>query len=73
MSCLMGFFLNLLFGLGKKADRKSINKELEHEMDWYGLSQDEKKLVRSGQYDPWNFEAEELDEEDYYYDDEPTK
>lgn len=66
----MGLLLNLLFGSSKKANTKNRNTKLEHEMNRYGLFEDEKKLVRSGQYDPWNFEEEELDEDDYYYDDD---
>lgn len=66
----MGFLLNLLFGSGEKANRKNSNTKLEREMNRHGLFEEEKKLVRSGQYDPWNFEEEELDEDDYYYDDD---
>ena len=39
-------------------------------MDNYGLSEEEKKLVRSGEYDPWQFEEEDMDEDDYYSEDE---
>lgn len=66
----MGFLLNLLFGFVENTNRKNSNTKLEREMNLFGLSEDEKKLVRSGQYDPWNFEEEELDEDDYYYDDD---
>ena len=35
----------------------------------YDLNDNEIKLVKSGEYDPWNFEEEDLSEFDYYYDD----
>lgn len=60
---------NILFGSGKKTNKKNSNTKLEREIKRYGLFEDEKKLVRSGQYAPWNFEEEELEEDDYYYDD----
>lgn len=42
----------------------------ESELDNYGLSEEEKKLVRSGKYEPWEFEENgEMDEDDYYNDD----
>lgn len=27
-------------------------------------------LVKKGDYDPWNFEEEDLEEDDYYYEDD---
>lgn len=50
----------------KEAD---YNKKLEDEMDDYYLEDWQKDLVREGKYEPWNFEEENLEEEDYYYDD----
>lgn len=41
------------------------------EMDNYGLNNWEKELVKKGSYSPWNFEeSDELEEDDYYYEDE---
>lgn len=65
----MGLLLKLLFGSGQKKVPEKKNVHLEREMDRYGLTDKEKKLVRSGECDPWNFEEEEMDEEDYYHDD----
>ena len=65
----MGLLLKLLFGSGQKKVLEKKNVCLEREMDRYGLMDEEKKLVHSGEYDPWNFEEEEMDEEDYYHDD----
>ena len=70
----MGILLKLLLGSGDKekkdkgkASKKSI--KLEKEMEAYGLSEEEKKLVRSGEYDPWDFEEDEMEEDSYYSDD----
>lgn len=58
-------FSDWLFGNDKKD-----NKASEKEMDFYGLNEQEKEEVRKGHYDPWDFEEDELEESDYYYDDE---
>ena len=55
---------------------KEKNEDLEREMDVYDLTDEEKELVRSGEYDPWDFEYpadhpnEEMDDDDYYDDDD---
>lgn len=38
-------------------------------MDDYYLEDWQKNLVREGKYEPWNFDEDNLEEEDYYYDD----
>lgn len=53
--------------LNKKED--VYNKKLEDEMNDYYLEDWQKDLVREGKYEPWNFEEDNLEEEDYYYDD----
>ena len=49
-------------------------KNLEEEMDNYGLDDEEKELVRNGEYDPWDFEepqdGDEINEDDYYAEDD---
>lgn len=49
------------------------NFENETEEDIYDLTDEEKELVESGEYDPWDFEypedSEEMDEDDYYSED----
>jgi len=55
-------------------ESQSNNKmvKLEKEMNLYGLEMHERDAVRRGDYEPYNFEDsldEELDEDDYYYDD----
>jgi hypothetical protein len=46
------------------------NDDLEERMDDLDLEDWQKDLVRKGEYDPENFEEEELDEDDYYYEDD---
>ena len=48
-------------------------KELEKEMTRNGLEEWQKKLVRKGDFEPFNFEEEDLDEDDYYHDDDDNK
>jgi len=49
-------------------DKKS---KLEKEMNYNGLEDWQKDLVRKGDYEPHNFEETgNLDEDDYYYDDD---
>ncbi len=66
---LLGFILGLSETM--EDDKK---KKQEKEMDLYGLTDEEKELVRNGEYEPWNFEepgnGEELDEDDYYSEDD---
>ncbi len=53
--------------------KKGLDRRLEEEMDYYGLDEDEKELVRSGEYEPWDFDYpgdSDLDEEDYYSEDD---
>ena len=38
-----------------------------------GLDEWQKNLVRKGDFEPFNFEEEDLDEDDYYYDDDDDK
>lgn len=56
----------MLKGINKNIDKNA----LEEEMDMYGLDEDEKELVRKGEYDPWDFDPDNpTDEDDYYKDD----
>lgn len=65
----MGLLMKLLFGGTNEKKGQKKNAKLEREMEAYGLLEEEKKLVRSGEYDPWDFEEEEMDEDSYYSDD----
>ena len=54
-----------------KIDKKA--KLLEDEMDFYDLDEEEREAVLSGDYEPENFNLpgdEDLDEEDYHYEDD---
>ena len=66
----------MLKGINKNIDKNEQLKEkdrknaLEEEMNMYGLDDDEKELVRKGEYDPWDFDPHNpTDEDDYYKDD----
>lgn len=47
-----------------------VDKELEKEMNAQNLEDWQKDLVREGKYSPYNFDEEELEEDDYYYEDD---
>ena len=51
-------------------DKKRKQQELEKEMENQGLEDWQKELVRNGEYEPTSFEEEDLEEDDYYYEDE---
>ncbi len=42
----------------------------DEELDDYGLDEHEKELVKSGAYEPFDFEEEDLEDDDYYSEDE---
>ena len=62
---------NEAFGNNKTVAEKR-EENLEEEMEVYGLDEEEKELVRSGDWEPWQFDRDpdDLEEEDYYYEDE---
>ena len=70
---LFRFILGVASGLSKEEKSKK-DRDLEKQMDYYGLNEHERELVKKGDYDPWNFEypenEEKLDEDDFYSDDE---
>lgn len=53
-----------------REEDEDYDEELETEMDAYDLENWQKDLVRQGRYNPWNFGEEELEEGDYYYEDD---
>lgn len=73
---LFSFILNLSDELSNEK-KKNEREKLENKMDYHGLNEHEKELVRKGDYDPWNFEYpendEELDEDDFYSEDDDYK
>ena len=80
---LMGLFDDL-FGNDKKNSQQAfglfsfMNEQqdennsvyTDEELDAYGLEDWQKEEVKKGNYDPWNFEEEDLEEDDYYFDDD---
>ena len=54
-------------------DNEQRDRELEEEMDADDLDEEERKLVKEGIHDPWNFEyqnnGDDIDEDDYYNED----
>ena len=64
--------LSFLLGLSEEMEndkKKKKKKALEDEMDVYGLSDEEKELVRKGEQDVTDFDEEDLEDDDYYDDD----
>lgn len=49
------------------------DRELEEEMDAFDLAEEERKLVKDGTYNPWDFEYQDngdgIDDDDYYGED----
>lgn len=67
----MGLIWEILNAAMEVGEEEEKRKKQEKEMDAYGLEEWQKELVRKGEYDPWNFEEDgDLDEDDYYYDDD---
>lgn len=64
---LLSFLLSLSEEMDN--DKKKKKNKLEEEMDIYGLSDDEKELVRKGEQDVTDFDEEDNENGDYYEDD----
>jgi len=66
----MGLLWEILKDVAREEDANKKTAK-EKKMDNYGLKEWQKELVRKGDYAPWNFEESgELDEDDYYYEDD---
>jgi len=55
----------LIWSLFKKCNAENNNQE-----DSYNLEDWQEDLVDKGLYDPWNFDENELEEDDCYYEDD---
>lgn len=64
---LFSFFKIIYFGSTNKKT-KVKQKYSEKELNKYGLWKDEKELVRMGEYDPWDFEENEMLEDSEFKD-----
>ena len=56
-------------------DRKKDNEEFGlfkfmNEQSNNELTEEQKQEIKKGNYDPWNFEEEDLEDDDYYFDDD---
>ena len=49
---------------------ENVDTKLEDEMNLYELEEWEREEVRNGNYDPESFEEEELEEDDYHFEDD---
>lgn len=62
------------FGLfSSLEEQQNDNNESEYtdeEIDNLGLEDWQKEEVKKGNYDPWNFEEEDLEDDDYYNEDD---
>ena len=78
----MGLFDDL-FGNDKKKSQQAagllsfMDQEQDNDSDYtdeelndYGLENWEKEQVKKGENDPWNFEEEDLEDDDYYSEDD---
>ena len=59
-----------LFSFMNEQEKNSNSEYTDEELDTYGLEDWQKEEVKKGNYDPWNFEEEDLEEDDYYYEDD---
>ena len=59
-----------LLSFMEEQQKESNSKYTEEELNNYGLEEWQKDLVRKGKYEPWDFEEEDLDEDDYYSEDD---
>lgn len=46
------------------------NELSSEELDNLGLSEFQKEEVEKGNYDTWNFDEEELEDDDFFYEDD---
>lgn len=54
----------------KRKEQEEYENEREELKNTWGLFDHEIDEVQKGNYDPWNFEEEDLEEDDYYYGDD---
>ena len=47
-----------------------FNELLKEKDDNEELTEEQKEAIKNGDYDPYNFEEEDLEDDDYYFDDD---
>ena len=58
-----------LFSFMEEQQKANNNEYTDEELENYGLEDWQKEEIKKGNYDPWNFE-EELEDDDYYNEDD---
>lgn len=53
----------------RKDNNQKYDKHQEAILSAYELEEWQKDLVRKGEYEPWDFDEDDIDESSYYYDD----
>lgn len=48
---------------------RSVNEQ-ENDINNMGLSDEEKKEIKSGDYNAFNFEEDDIEDDDYYHEDD---
>ena len=51
-------------------DEKDEKRYTDKELEMYELDDLQKKAVNKGEFEPYNFEEDDLEEDDYYYEDD---
>lgn len=59
--------LSSLLGIDDENNKEDNSDSI---LNLFGLDDNQKKEVKEGNYDAWNFEEEDLEEDDYHYEDE---
>lgn len=67
----MGLLWEIIKSSASTQEGNGKNSDLENEMNLYDLEEWQKELVRKREYSPSSFEEDgQLEEDDYYYDDD---
>lgn len=65
----MGLIFEVIKAIVSSEEENNNKHEKKSNDNIYGLEDWQNDLVKKGECDPWNFEEEELEEDDFYYDD----
>ena len=63
----MGLLYDFVFG---EEDKNKQEKKKNKKESIWGLDDNERREMKKGNYDPWNFEEEELEDDDYNFEDD---
>ena len=59
-----------LFSFMNEQQNENNSDYTDEELENYGLDEQQREEVKKGNYDPWNFEEEDLEDDHYYYEDD---